>query len=227
MSVVPSKPLLRIEFYENHIDGWVTNSTAIGLVTATTTSLQAKITAARNAYVAHQAAQQAAKVATEAFNQALSAMTIEGAGAMKTIRGKAETSGNPAVYTLAAIPAPATPTPKGPPGEVTNVKVALGATGALTLTWKCKNPAGAQGTMYQVWRKLDNETISTYLGGSGDKKFVDDTIPAGTSKITYQFQAVRSTAVGPDSTFNVTFGNESNGTFAVSVEKVAPTKLAA
>ena len=49
-------------------------------------------------------------------------------------------------------------------------------------------------------------------------------MPAGSSQVTYQIQAVRSTAVGPWAQFNVNFGVSSAG-FAIvkSVTESAPT----
>jgi hypothetical protein len=85
--------------------------------------------------------------------------------------------------------------------------------------------------MYQVYRRIgggsgDGAGEFTYLGGSGSKKFVDSTVPAGSSQITYQIQAVRSTAVGAWEQFNVNIGtNTGTGAMTASVEK-AP-KLAA
>ena len=48
----------------------------------------------------------------------------------------------------------ATPTPVPAPGTPFKFKVSLDQTGALTLGWKCENPTGSQGTIYQVWRKI-------------------------------------------------------------------------
>ncbi len=63
-----------------------------------------------------------------------------------------------------------------------------------------------------------------FLGTSGQRKFIDTTVPAGSSQITYQLQGVRSTAIGPYAQFNVNFGFASNGQMTASV---TPVKLAA
>jgi hypothetical protein len=47
-----------------------------------------------------------------------------------------------------------TPAPRPAPGTPNRFAVALAGDGALTLKWKCNNPRGASGTMYQVWRRL-------------------------------------------------------------------------
>lgn len=94
------------------------------------------------------------------------------------------------------------PTP--PPGAVTGFYAKLNGNGSLTIGWKSANPRGTQGTIYQVWRKIGNGDFE-YVGGTGSKHFVDTSIPPGTTSVTYQIQAVRSTAVGPWSQFNVNF----------------------
>jgi hypothetical protein len=49
-------------------------------------------------------------------------------------------------------------------------------------------------------------------------------VPAGSSQVTYQIQAVRSTAVGPWAQFNVNFGAPGQ---AMSVTEGKPVKIAA
>ena len=59
------------------------------------------------------------------------------------------------------------------------------------------------------------------------KEFTDQTVPAGSSQVTYQIQAVRSTAAGPWAQFNVNFGTSSGGTMISSITESTPTKIAA
>jgi hypothetical protein len=120
----------------------------------------------------------------------------------------------------------ATPTPMAPPGTANKIVATFAGDGSLNLTWKCENPKGSQGTIYQVWRHIDGEAEFTYLGGNGLKKFTDETLPAGSTAVTYQIQAVRSTAVGEWAQFNVNFGKSAGGgTFAKVTE--SPVKIAA
>jgi hypothetical protein len=223
MGVIPTKPLERVQWYENHIEPFTTNATAIGITSTEATDLQTKTVAARAAYVAQQTAQQSAKVATEAFQNAVAAMSTAGAGLVKKIRVKAETTNNPDVYTLAEIPAPPTPARKPAPGKPSNFQVALGSTGNLALSWKCETFGGA-GTIYQIWRQIGEAGTLEYLGGSGTKEFVDQTLPAGSNNVAYQIQAVRSSAVGEFGTFTVKFGVGSTGAMTASI---MPAKAAA
>jgi hypothetical protein len=87
------------------------------------------------------------------------------------------------------------------------------------------NPAA--GTVYQVGRRIGGAGEFTYCGGAGAKKFLDETIPAGSSQVTYQIQAVRSTAVGEWAQFNVNFGIGTGGAMTTSVTESSPTKIAA
>lgn len=112
----------------------------------------------------------------------------------------------------------ATPSPMPPPGTPYQFEAALGSDGSVTLTWKCNNPKGSAGTMYQVYRRIGTATEFDYLGGTGTKTFPDATIPAGTSRVTYLVQAARSTAVGAGAQFNVSFGTSGG---APVVEDVA------
>jgi hypothetical protein len=226
-SVLPASKIARIEFCENHNTPFSTNAVAIGTTALAVTDLATKTSAARAAFNAQQAAQNAAKAATNDYKIAVNAMTTAVADILKQIKTKAAISG-PAVYSLAEIPAPAVPSPRPAPGKPTDFVATLEENGALNLKWKCANPAGTSGTIYQVWRRNTPTGEFNYLGGSGSKSFDDATIPAGSSGVTYQIQAVRSTAVGLWAQFNVNFGVSSGGpTMIASVIETAPTKIAA
>ncbi|MEY2426035.1 MAG: hypothetical protein QOI61_1607 [Actinomycetota bacterium] len=96
------------------------------------------------------------------------------------------------------------------------------------MKWKCSNPR-ASGTIYQVWRRLQSETEFEYLGGTGEKKFTDPTVPAGSATTLYKIQAVRSTAKGPWGLCTVLFGVGAGGAMTASVVQAPPAapKMAA
>ena len=119
-----------------------------------------------------------------------------------------------------------TPAPRPAPGMPNRFTVALAGNGSLTLKWKSNNPKGSSGTMYQIWRRLGAATSTatfTYIGATGQKQFQDSTIPAGTASLTYQLQAVRSTAVGAWAQYNVSFGVSNGGPVVGVVEQVENT----
>jgi hypothetical protein len=216
MSVVPKEVVAKIQFFEDHESPWTTNATAIGLTAGEVTALSTKTAAARAAYDAQQAAKNAAKDATLTLRLAVTAMADAGSDAIKKIRAKAATDGS-GVYALASIPAPATPSPVPPPGTPTDFNVTLNPDGSLKLRWKCANPSGSQGTMYQVSRRIGASGPFVAVGGSGTRSFDDVTVPAGTASVTYQVQAVRSTAVGVAAQFIVNFGISGGGEMTAMV----------
>jgi hypothetical protein len=98
------------------------------------------------------------------------------------------------------------PSPMPPPGTPNGFRVALLNDGSVELTWTCRNPTGSTGTVYHVYRRAAAGGAFAFLGATGRKRFADAAIPAGATALTYQVQAVRSTAVGPAARFNVNFG---------------------
>lgn len=218
MGVVPDTRLGKIEFYEAHLAPWTTNAAAIGLTPASVTALGALTTQARAAFNAAEAARQAARAATQAFHDAVRAMhSGPGAGQdmIDTIRNFAETKNLPNVYVLAQIPAPADPSTAPPPGTPFDFTVGLLQNGALELKWKCTNPSGTQGTIYEVKRAIGGGALN-FVGATGVKVFTDDTLPSGSAPVTYQITAVRSTARGNPAQFTVNFGIGGGGGFTIA-----------
>lgn len=234
MGVVPDSRLGKIEFYEAHIAPWTSNAAAIGLTPAAVTALGTLTTQARAAFNAAEAARQAAKAATQNFYDKVRAMhNGPGAGAdmIQTIRNHAETKNDPNVYVLAQIPPPATPGTTPPPGTPFDFTVGLLQNGALELRWKCNNPSGTVGTIYEVKRRTGGSGAFGYVGSSGVKNFTDDTVPAGSPSVTFQITAVRSTQRGNPAQFTVNFGVGGPGLTIESVTTESgaggPVKLAA
>lgn len=231
MGIVPDNRLGKIEFYEAHISPWTTNAVAIGLTAGSVTALGTLTTNARKAFDAAEAARQAAKTATQAYYDAVRAMhSGPGAGAdmIELIKNKAQTTNNPSVYTLAQIPPPATPGTTPPPGLPFDFTVGLLQNGALELKWKCNNPSGTQGTVYEVKRRTGTTGAFGYVGSTGVKTFTDDTVAAGSPSVTYQVTAIRSTQRGNPGQFTVSFGVGGPGlTIASVVEGSGNMKMAA
>lgn len=231
MGVVPDNRLGKIEFYEAHTGVWAANAAAIGLTPASVTALTTATTNARKAYNDHVAAQEAAKAATNAFYDKVRLMhSAPGAGAdmIQTIKTYAQTTNNPNVYVLAQIPPPAQGGTTPPPGTPFDFTVNLLQDGSLELRWKCSNPSGTVGTIYEVKRAI-NGGAQQFVGATGVKTFTDDTLPSGSSPVTYQVTAVRSTSRGNPAQFIVNFGVGGGGLTIASItpDAGAPVKLAA
>ena len=78
------------------------------------------------------------------------------------------------------------------------------------MRWKCKNPANAEGTVYELFRSIDGGPM-VFLVVTGKKKFTDETLPAGAVSAMYRVTAVRSTKRGPAGTYLVNFGGGGGG----------------
>lgn len=231
MGVVPNNRVGKIEFYEAHTAPWAANAVAVGLTVSSVTALTTATTNARKAYNDHLAAQEAAKAATNAFYDKVRLMhAAPGAGAdmIQTIKTFAQTTNNPNVYVLAQIPPPAAGGTTPPPGTPFDFTVGLLQDGSLELKWKCSNPSGTVGTIYEVKRQIGGGAM-TFVGATGVKTFTDDSLPSNASPCTYQVTAVRSTARGNPAQFTVNFGMGGGGLTIASVtsEGAGEVKMAA
>ena len=227
MRTVPRGLADRIGFYESHVPSWVENAAEIGLGPVAVHEFETLVEEARAAHLAAERAREAAKAATLVFHERAEAMGAAGAGLIRSIRAFAETTGDHDVYAQAHLPAPRTPAPLGPPGCPHSLAVTLEATGALGLHWSCDNPEGSQNTVYEIARRIGDSTHPfTYLGITGDRSFVDDTLPPGAAagaagaagtgagaagRVVYQITALRSTRRGEPARFVVNFGVEKPG----------------
>jgi hypothetical protein len=203
----------------------VANPTSYGLVAGQATSYQTLNASFAAAYILAKAPASRTKPTIEAFKTSKIVLRAKAAELAAIIQATpAVTNAQRADLGLSIRE---TPTPIGSLGKPTKLKVTLSETGALELGWSCSSPR-ASGMTYQVFRRNAPDGEFTYLGGTGEKKFTDATLPAGSSQVTYQIQAVRSTAVGPWASFNVNFGVSSgSGAAKTSVTEAKPVKIAA
>jgi hypothetical protein len=228
MSLVPDTNEGKILFFQSKNTPWAANSTAIGTTTGAVTALATRVTSAQTKLAAAIAAREASKNATAELKDAVRSMASSGADIIKQIRAKAAVDGN-SVYFLAEIPAPALPSPVPAPGTPTAFSATLNPDGSLKLKWKCANPAGAGGTMYQLSRRTGSGGATgafASVGGTGTRSFIDASVPAGVASVTYSIVAVRSTASGVAAQFIVNFGVAA-GTGEMIASVVSAPKLAA
>jgi hypothetical protein len=168
-------------------------------------NVQEELDAAREALLLRHQAISAARSATLRLRIALAELGEAGAQVIGEVKAKAIVDGA-AIYSRASLPVPAKPSRLGPPGKATNLSVKLRSNGALHLSWKCKQPRGARGTMYQVHRSMGVGGEFAFLGATGKKKFTDATVPAGVRTVCYRIVAIRSTARGETAEFPVNLG---------------------
>ncbi len=204
MRIVPRNIAPKIAFMQARLAPWLAHAEEIGTSNEAVAALAELLDNARAALAAQLAAQSAARAATLGCDLAMRDLTQAGRNVIQQIRTKASADGTD-VYSLALIPAPAAPSPVAAPGTPSQFAVQLEQTGALRLSWKCKNPPNAKGTLYQIHRRIGQGAF-VEVGIVGKKNFVDNTLPKGSTNLTYQIRAVRSTRTGDAAQFNVAFG---------------------
>jgi len=214
MTIVPETRSGKIDFYWYRLPVWAQDPASIGLTPQAVAEFQPLVDAAREAQREHREAQLAARVATTKYHQAVRRMhaggggVVGGAALVQTIKTYAQITGDPNVFPRAHITPPSRPGRPGSapaPGTPYRFSTNVRQTGEVELTWKCDNPDGAVGTIYQVRRQIDDgpmELVRTV----GDKKFLDETLPPGTRYCTYEVTAVRSTGKGGSGRYWVQFG---------------------
>ncbi len=231
MSTYPDSPRSAfIMWCQAHTDVFANNAAAIGLTPGQAVAFADATTAAADLTLAQEQARQAAKVATQAAVDAVDALRANAGDTVRLIRAFAETQADPAaVYQLAQIPPPASPSPAPPPAQPIDLTVTLEpGSGNLTLRWKAANPVGTSGTTYIIRRKLPGESAFSFVGVSGKKTFVDNTLNAGPDSVQYTVQGQRADSSGPLSPiFTVNFGQSSDGGMTATVSTVASAQKAA
>jgi hypothetical protein len=225
MALYPRKLGDRLQFCQQHQPLWLSHADSIGVQAAEVTVFGKVTASAAAALDALLAARQALGVATTEYHAAMAVMDQKALGLIANITGYAKNNSAPAqVYADAALPMPAQPSPVPAPGTPQGARVQLQQTGALELRWDCKNPPNATGTVYEIHRQ--DGTTSTHLGTTGDKQFLDTTLPAGVPSVTYTITAVRSTMRGAPAQFTVNFGTPAGSTPAAGTPAVGTTPAA-
>lgn len=222
MPIIPDKKVEQLQFCESHWPVWTANAVGIGVSLPQCNTLKTLTQAARTAFDAAQNAKQAYHAAVTAQDAALRQAVTNAADLIRVIKGFAELTGNPdAVYSLAQIPPPASPTPAQPPGKPTSIAVTLEPTGAVTLSWEAANASAGSGGYFTLSRKLPGQAGFTILGAAPGAtteqrrmSFTDATIPtsAAGQGAQYIIQGQRGALVGdPSDAVTVQFGVDSNG----------------
>jgi hypothetical protein len=200
-----------------HVEPFTNNAAQIGITPAMATAFAAAVDLATDKTANQQEVKQQLRVATEQVGEAFSELRELTGELVRTIKAFAENSSKPSiVYNAAQIDPPAPPSPAPPPGMPTDLVVGLEPSGALSLRWKCQNPPGTQGTVYLIERRLNNAGAFAFRAAVGEKRFTDDSVPAGSTQVEYRVQAQRADAQGVANFFTVRFGVGGGGGFAIT-----------
>ena len=211
MSVVPESRSEAIDWFTNRLAAWQADPASIGLTLELVNELAAATAAASGARTAAAQAEDAKLAASQTFRNEADTMRTIGVGLVAQIKGYAKATQDPAVYATALLPDPATPEPTPAPGTPTDFKIFLDQDGFVELTFRCNNPGNVAGVTYDVWRQTGAQGAFEYLLNTGERRFTDTTVPAGTAVATYRVVARRSTEAGGPALFPVRFGVGNDG----------------
>ncbi len=235
MGVLPTKITEEITFGEVHAPVWSAANTTIGLPVATCTAIAAAVTNARKAFNDAESARAASKAATNSLKVKMATMHLLLSDAVQSIRLFAESTANPNVFTLAQIPAPATPQPAPPPMQPVQLGASIIPGGVLRISFKATDPASSGATTYLVSRKLATENAFRVIGSAGSSRgtnganlprgfkfFDDNSLPSGSNNMQYMVQGQRGSVYGmPSETFTVTIGVDAGGGMVATLKMAA------
>jgi hypothetical protein len=210
--MIPNKTADFIAWAAQRAPVWAASAGELGISPQLAAAVQQASLAAAASMRARDAAMAGARSATAVLKEDIRDLRRVVVEAVQLIRISAQNAQSPAlVYQLAQVPAPAQPAPLPPPGVCAGFKVGLDAEGNVVLAWKCRNPPSAQGTVYMIWRRVNDAGDFEFIGASGVKKFADLAIPRGAWQIEYRVQTRRASALGPVSIWTVRFGGAGGG----------------
>jgi hypothetical protein len=220
--LVPSSRPQLVAFYKSKQAPWGTHAPGIGLTPQSVEEMTTQVSAAEAAHNRMLEARSAAIAATANYHAIVDALASHGSTMIGAIRNFARGSADPAaVHALAQIPERKTPAPVPAPGTPFKVSVVLFEDGSLQLKWRCSNPTDGGGVVYEIHRR-DGTGAMAHVGTVGKRKFVDSTIPAGSSNVTYSITAVRSTRKGLPAQFKVQFGGGGGGGAGAGAGQATP-----
>jgi hypothetical protein len=226
---IPSSPRSAVLVWcQQHTEIWTDEAANIGLSALQASDFKANTSAYAAAVDAVEAAKLALKTAVQNANDLYTPMRRSMTQNITTIRNFADVSNDPNVLVLAAVPPRKDPSQMPPPGQPTDLSVELlSPSGAVQLRWKSQNPPGSQGTSYIIRRRIADTGDFTFVGVTGERRFVDNTFIAGPDSVQYTVQGQRADAAGPESQiFTVRFGRNGPGV-TIQSATTSGAKLAA
>lgn len=212
MSNVPKPPKNdQITWFENHIPLWSSSPSTYGITPAALLVVSNATTAARAAYIAAQNSKQATKNAVVFQDSQVETMLGVGRDLVNVIKAHIQNSNNPALWGQAGLTPPASPGTAPDPVAPYQLGASLDSQGNLIVKWKTSQPTGVSGVVYFLRRSIDNGPF-TLVHTTGEKEFIDASVPAGTASVSYAIQAKRGQKVSSWSeTLTVRFGQAGMG----------------
>lgn len=215
------------DFVNAHTQPWSDHTAGVGLPAGQLAELKSKLGATEATLKAVNEIRVLALAASAANADAFADLRTIAGTCVRSIKAFADASANPsAVYQLAALPSPLPPGPASLPNTGTDFSATLNlSTGGLALKWKVvggAQPYGVSGVVWNVRRSINGGTPVS-IGLTGEKSFIDGTIPADAITCAYTVTPQHGQQVGPISgTFQVRFTPAAgNGNFEVAGVKMA------
>lgn len=210
-----------IDYFENLYPNWQSTPPKFGLTAAQVTAIADATASARQSYLSAQKARDTAKNATTQQSEAVRGMKRTGSNLIEIVKAFIEQSGDPSLWAQAGLQPPA---PRGtvpPPNAPTDLSAGIDSLGNITVRWKSRQPAGASGTVFSIYRGLNNAE-PTLLETVGGREFIDEGVPAGTSTVTYAVRAKRSNKQsGFSASLQLRFGRGAEGQMTLKQVKLA------
>lgn len=216
------------DFVNAHTQPWTDNTAGVGLPAGQLAELKTRLATTETTLKAVNEIRVLARAASEANADAFAALRTIAGTCVRSIKAFADASANPAaVYQLAALPSPLPPGSAPVPNTGTDFGATLDlSTGGLELKWKAAQPYGVSGVVWNVRRQIGGGAWVS-IGLTGEKKFIDGTIPADAITCSYTVTPQRGQQTGPTSgIFQVRFtpaaGNgDAGGQFTIASAKMA------
>lgn len=211
MSTIPERLADVVPWCKSHLTAWAADPAAIGLDEQTVAGLDAQTQEALAARRAYEQLQQAADAALGRSNGLTGRLRADASVAVGRVRAYAATQASPSkVLTEALLPVRRDASPLPEPGTPTRFGFELLQDGSLKATFKCDNRAEGgrrlRGVVYEVHRRDGDEGRFEFLCNAPERRFLDETIPPGTTMVTYQVVAMTSTRRGKPALKTVSFG---------------------
>lgn len=237
MTVIPPNQLEALEFCESHWPVWNEDPALVGLTDPMVAAFKELTQTVREDFNNAQAARLASRAATTTLKTSMAQLRENASELIAQVKAFADLQEvPPTVYAAARIPLPASPSPLPAPGKPTNITIALGFNGSITLSWDAVDSAASSGAMFMVSRKIAGQSdyvgIGAAPGSTTESRrctFTDATCPASAaaSGARYIIQGYRGSRAGEASAaINVQFGVD-GGVFVPASTRAAVIKRAA
>ncbi len=196
MPTVPRSRAGVIAFFGARLSKWTNLGPAIGLGFDEAQALADAIEDAKLASERNRALQSAARAAAREARRTEYHLRRVGGRAIASIKAKAGGDEDPAVLTLAELPATKDPRPTPAPPMPTNVRTHIDNEGAIVISWDATRPRPHARAFTRVRRMLDESGTFELIGTSGTSEYRDSAVPMGTRSAAYRLTPVRGDLVG-------------------------------